>query len=97
MRVTYGIDVDDAEEDYLSIAEASMAAFSSAFAPGKHLVETLPSLRFLPSWVPGTQGFRRDAELLKHASRKLRDVPWHATLDAMVRNRKQPCKVFLEC
>lgn len=89
MRVTYGIDVDDAEEDYLGIAEVALAAFSSALVPGKHLVEALPSLRFLPSWVPGVRGFRREAESLMHASRALRDVPWRAALDTMVRDQRR--------
>lgn len=84
MRVTYGIDVDDAKEDYLGIAEAAMALLSSTLAPGRHLVETFPSLRFLPSWVPGAREFRRDAERLMHASRAMRDVPWGAALAGMV-------------
>ena len=58
MRVTYGINIDEDPEDYLTIAEEVMTIFSEAFAPGRYLVETFPILRFVPSWMPGA-GFKR--------------------------------------
>lgn len=79
------MEVDDAKEDYVSIAEDTMAAFSSAFKPGKHIIETLPILRFFPSWVSGASEFRREAAELMRTMLKLRDVPWEAAMDAMVR------------
>ncbi|KAH9937827.1 cytochrome P450 [Epithele typhae] len=59
MRVTYGIEVDEDETDYLTMAENVVAIFSSVFKPGKYLVEVFPVLRHLPSWMPGA-GFKRD-------------------------------------
>lgn len=94
MRVTYGVEVDEAEEDYLGIAEAAMTSFSSAFTPGKHLVEALPVLRFLPSWFPGTSGFRREAKELMRTMLQLRDVPWRAAMTAMVCCQKLLRKLF---
>ena len=94
MRVTYGVEVDEAEEDYLGIAEAAMTSFSSAFTPGKHLVEALPVLRFLPSWFPGTSGFRDEAKELMRTMLQLRDVPWRAAITAMVCCQKLLRKLF---
>ena len=85
MRVVYGIEVDEEpERGYLEIAEEMMERFSFVFTPGKYLVETFPALRFLPSWMPGAE-FKRDCAELKQASDKLLNVPWDATMEAIVR------------
>ena len=84
MRVTYGIDVDEEKEDYVTMAEDVMVVFSSIFTHGKYLVETFPSLRFLPAWMPGA-GFKRDGAFSKKVVGRFLDVPWRAAMDAMVR------------
>lgn len=83
MRVAYGIDVAEENDEYVAIAEAGLAAFSTVLVPGKYLVELFPVLRFLPGWIPGVQ-FKRDASVAKVAAHRLRDVAWERTLAAMV-------------
>ena len=77
MRITYGYSIKDFDDQFVAIAEESMRVASLAAAPGKWLVDALPfrrhiylifrfvlshfTVRFLPSWFPGT-GFRRLAE-----------------------------------
>ena len=82
-RIAYGIDVDKTDVDYLGIAEEAMQNFSKMFQPGKHLVESFPILRFLPSFFPGGQ-FKRDAAEGYPVVRAMRDVPWAASKTAMV-------------
>ena len=84
MRVSYGIEVDEESIDYLEMAETVLAIFSDVFLPGKYLVETFPSLRFLPSWMPGA-GFKRDGKAWTKAVYRLVEIPWKQTKEAMVR------------
>ena len=84
MRVTYGINIDEDPEDYLTIAEEVMTIFSEAFAPGRYLVETFPILRFVPSWMPGA-GFKRSGKVWTKVVEKLVVIPWKTTMKAMVR------------
>ena len=53
MRIAYGIVVKDENDEYVSMAEEGLAAFSSLLVPGKYLAELFPILRHVPRWVPG--------------------------------------------
>ncbi|RPD69167.1 cytochrome P450 [Lentinus tigrinus ALCF2SS1-7] len=88
-RIAYGIDVDKSDVDYLGIAEEAMHNFSMMFQPGKHLVESFPILRFLPSFFPGAQ-FKRDAAKGYPVVRAMRDVPWAASKEAMCQGKLLP-------
>ncbi|KAH9855895.1 cytochrome P450 [Lenzites betulinus] len=82
MRISYGIVLDGMNDKYVDIAEAALAVFNIAFIPGKYLVETFPSLRCLPSWLPGA-GFKREGTVWKPAVHRLRDTPYEHTLTKM--------------
>ncbi|KAI0360492.1 CyP450 monooxygenase [Trametes cingulata] len=88
MRIAYGIDVKEKDE-YVTMAEEGLAAFSRLLVPGKYLVELFPILRILPSWLPGTQ-FQRDAAEAKVVVHRVRDVPWERTLTAMREGSANP-------
>ena len=83
MRVVYGIEIDEEPVDYLKMAEDTMTIFSKAFQPGKHLIETLPFLRHLPSWIPGAS-VKRDGEAWRPVVWKLVEEPWKYAMAAMV-------------
>ncbi|KAI0373553.1 CyP450 monooxygenase [Pilatotrama ljubarskyi] len=79
MRVTYGIEIQEGNDEYLGMAEEALATFNAAFVPGKYLVETFPILRWVPSWMPGAR-FRREGKAWTPIVHRLRDVPWRRTL-----------------
>ncbi|KAI0764606.1 O-methylsterigmatocystin oxidoreductase [Trametes elegans] len=60
MIVAYEITVKEHDDPYVSTAERAAVVFSSIAAPGRYLVELLPSLKYLPPWLSGA-GFKRDA------------------------------------
>ena len=84
IRITYGLEVADKDDRYVQMAEEAIPGFNAAFMPGKYLVETFPSLRFLPSWMPGA-GFKRDGKAWTKAVYRLVEIPWKQTKEAMVR------------
>ena len=83
MRVVYGIEVDEEPVDYLKIAEDTMTIFSEAFQPGKFLIETLPFLRHLPSWVPGAT-VKAKGVAWRPVVWKIVEEPWKYAMAAMV-------------
>lgn len=85
MRIAYGIEVAEENDEYVAMAEEGLAAFSSLLVPGKYLVELFPALRLLPRWLPGVR-FKRDAAEARVVVHRLRDTPWERTLAAMVRD-----------
>ncbi|KAI0753238.1 cytochrome P450 [Daedaleopsis nitida] len=87
IRVGYGIDVDKSDVDYLGIAEEAMNKFNLTFLPGKFLVDSFPSMRHIPSFLPGG-GFKRWAARWYPTVRRMRDVPWDAAVNAA---RKGDC------
>ena len=59
MKIGYGIDVQESDDPYISIAEVVMNSGSQA-GTGVFLVDFLPILKYVPSWFPGA-GFQRKA------------------------------------
>ncbi|KAJ7483509.1 cytochrome P450 [Mycena latifolia] len=82
MNVTYGIDVDAANcNQYIDLAEEAMYALSIASLPGRFLVDTFPSLKSVPSWVPGAE-FKRLAAHWSICIQELLEIPFaHAKRD----------------
>ncbi len=61
LKMAYGYTVDpDREDPLVTQADLAIEQFSAASMPGDWLVDTIPMLRHLPDWMPGT-GFKRTA------------------------------------
>ncbi|KAJ8475189.1 hypothetical protein ONZ51_g6728 [Trametes cubensis] len=89
MRVSYGIEVSEKNDPYVTAVEEGVATFNEAFVPGAFLVETFPSLRHIPSWFPGG-GFKRIAAEWKKIAHNMRDAPFEKTLEAMRKGTAEP-------
>jgi len=60
LAAVYG--VRSANMDFVSIAEEAAKVFGRAIVPGNFLVNTIPQLRYFPSWFPGAEFKRFAAE-----------------------------------
>ena len=83
MRLVYGIDVDECDDKYLHTAEEAIAGFSLAFMPGRYLVETFPSMRYIPRWFPGAK-FKQEAAEWRPAILSMRNKPYEDAVKAIV-------------
>ncbi|KAJ7890886.1 putative monooxygenase [Mycena olivaceomarginata] len=54
IRIFYGHYVSTDDDPFLTLVKASMNIFSKAAASGVWLVDSIPLLRHLPTWLPGT-------------------------------------------
>lgn len=84
MDVVYGMEVEDENNRYLTIVQKGARIFSEVAAPGRFLVELFPFLAHIPAWFPGAN-FKRNALLWKDDLTTLRDVPYEAAVEGMVR------------
>nr|VWO98258.1 Cytochrome P450 monooxygenase CYP52X1 [Ganoderma boninense] len=60
INISYGHDIEMKGQDYISYAEGVHDVFGLAAKPYAFLVDQLPFLRYLPSWLPGL-GYKRQA------------------------------------
>ncbi|KAI0674482.1 cytochrome P450 [Trametes maxima] len=91
MKIVYGLDIaDDAQDKYLVIARKAVDVFFNYMVPGRYIVESLHSLRYIPSWFPGA-GFKRFAISSRKDALAARDVPFDAMLETVTRGYVRPC------
>jgi hypothetical protein len=76
LAAAYGIDVQPSNDPFVEIAEKAIRAFSIGGRPGAYLVDSIPILKYVPSFLPGA-GFKRLAMEL----RKDVDAMPKATMD----------------
>ncbi|KAJ7498244.1 cytochrome P450 [Mycena galericulata] len=75
LNVTYGINVLSSNDPYIDLAEKAMHGLSVASIPGAFLVDTIPALKYVPSWIPGA-GFQRKAKEWRKLAREVLEVPF---------------------
>lgn len=56
MSALYGIQISSMEDEYVVNAEKASEGLNIASVPGVFLLDFLPILRHIPSWVPGAVG-----------------------------------------
>ena len=85
MKITYGIDVKESGDPYISIAEEASTGFAEAAVIGAFWVDILPLLRFIPSWVPGA-GFQKKAARWKGALMTMTEKPFEYVKEQLVKD-----------
>ncbi|KAF8869400.1 cytochrome P450 [Infundibulicybe gibba] len=53
MAIVYGHNVSSMDDKYVTIAEKAVDGAVKAILPGATIVNTIPVLRYIPSWFPG--------------------------------------------
>lgn len=84
LDIAYGIEVLPVGDPYIRTAEASFLCVSQATLPGAFLVDMLPILKHVPSWMPGA-GFQRKAKEWKKLTDAVYQEPFTALKQDLVR------------
>ncbi|KAF4592240.1 O-methylsterigmatocystin oxidoreductase [Ophiocordyceps camponoti-floridani] len=93
LRVTYGYAVDQEKKDpLLDIVGRMMEDLSVAFTALAWLVDLIPALQYLPSFLPG-MGFKKTAEECKKTSLAVEDIPYAFTRRQMESSNSRPSYV----
>jgi len=79
VKVTYGFDISGNDDSLAVRSREIMKGFSTAGVPGTFLVDLIPALVYLPSWLPGTS-WKKVAEFYRNLSEKARNEPYQQAL-----------------
>ncbi|KAJ7162570.1 cytochrome P450 [Mycena crocata] len=71
LRISHGYEVKENNDPFVQLAEQATEQFSLSTAPGGFMVDVIPALRHVPTWLPFT-GWRTKADA------------WAATLNQLV-------------
>ncbi|KAF2658380.1 cytochrome P450 [Lophiostoma macrostomum CBS 122681] len=75
-RTLYGYVAEPVKEDPLiDLVERAMDTFTQATAPGAFLVDTIPLLKYLPQWMPGS-GFKKLARKWRPVVQEMNSKPY---------------------
>ncbi|KAK0211153.1 cytochrome P450 [Desarmillaria ectypa] len=92
MNVTYGIEVSDEDDRYISVAEKALDGMAKAAHPGAFLVDIFPILKHVPEFIPFA-GFKKKAREWRKAVMEMRDAPYETVKNALKQGTAAPCFV----
>ena len=83
MKVSYGIDVRESDDPYISLTEESLHGITEASIPGAFWVDFFPILKYVPSWFPGA-GFQKKAAHWRQVNASMTQRPFDYVKDQLV-------------
>lgn len=83
MSVGYGLNVQEKNDPYITMAERGVHPLVAAAVPGAFLVDTLPVLKKVPEWMPGA-GFKKKAREWRVLSQRMVTMPFEAAKSDIV-------------
>ncbi|TFK90517.1 cytochrome P450 [Polyporus arcularius HHB13444] len=90
LKVAYGVDVADEHDETVEVINAGVEGVRELLVFGGFLVDYLPFLRHVPSYLPGC-GFMKQFQKWARANQRLRNVPYQRFLDAMNQGEAPQC------
>lgn len=84
LKLAYGYTAQEEADPMVILVEKAMETMTPATSPGVWLVDTLPFLRFLPTWFPGA-GFKKIAAEMGKLVQDMADVPYEHLKKQLVR------------
>ncbi|KAK7062611.1 hypothetical protein VNI00_000099 [Paramarasmius palmivorus] len=77
MNVTYGIEIEEEDDHYITVAETALEGMAKAAHPGAFLVDIFPILKHVPAWFPYA-GFQRKALYWRNSVMEMRNAPFES-------------------
>ncbi|KAG5650435.1 hypothetical protein H0H81_012286 [Sphagnurus paluster] len=89
ITVTYGLSIENADDEYITHAEATVDAVARASMPGAFICDYLPFFKYLPSWVP----FQKQAAHGRRMVEGLMSMPFEYVKQSMSNGTAPPSLV----
>ncbi|CAE6481535.1 unnamed protein product [Rhizoctonia solani] len=89
LRSLYGYQTESSSDPFLVRSKELFLYLSSAPLPSKYLVNTLPSLRYVPAWCPGAGWKREVLEWRKEKESLINDI-YDIGLENMKKDKDSP-------
>ncbi|CAE6428381.1 unnamed protein product [Rhizoctonia solani] len=78
LSAVYGYEVTSAHDPLVEVVENALDHLSDAGIPGNFLVNTIPALRYIPEWFPGTK-WKQTVKAWRKERDEMVDVPFNWT------------------
>lgn len=88
IEISYGFEALPKNDPYIDTAEKGLATVAIAALPGAFLVDTIPLLKFIPSWVPGAR-FKKQAKEWKQYADDTLEAPFRTLKQDIVSSGHQ--------
>jgi len=86
LTLAYGFPIRPRDDPYIKLVGDSVHEIIKAGFPGTYLVDSIPILKHVPAWIPGA-GFQNVAERSRTLNQRLKDEPFEAAMQHMVRSK----------
>ena len=83
MSILYGYQIAPKDDPFLDNADKAITLMTNSIIPGASPINSIPFLRFLPSWFPGSQ-FHKAAEECRASTTEMQDMPYNFVKKNMV-------------
>ncbi|KAL4267508.1 cytochrome P450 family protein [Pleurotus pulmonarius] len=80
ISIAYGLDVKPTHDPNIGRCEAAIGQLNNAALDGDYLVDTLPMLKYIPTWMPGA-GFKAYAEKARPKTLDMFNTPFIEACD----------------
>ncbi|KZT05964.1 cytochrome P450 [Laetiporus sulphureus 93-53] len=95
MQMMYGHQVAREGDSYVTLADKALATLGHSGIFGTYLVDYIPMLRHVPTWMPGA-GFKRRAFEWRKLNQAMLNVPFEQVKENVARGTAVPCIVATE-
>ncbi|KAF5325396.1 hypothetical protein D9619_009676 [Psilocybe cf. subviscida] len=82
LNISYGIKISGFDDPYVLNVEESIEALNATSIPGSFLVDLIPALQYVPSWLPGAE-FKKKARHWTEVNRKVVELPFNHVAQQM--------------
>nr|BAK09388.1 cytochrome P450 [Postia placenta] len=88
-KISHGRDIQDPDDAFVKLVETTNEDFALSVRPFVYLVDSLPFLKYVPEWVPGT-GWKSVIRERRRMLHKLRDYPYEVVKQQLAQGTAQP-------
>ncbi|KAF9559433.1 cytochrome P450 [Agrocybe pediades] len=92
LSMAYGFPIMEHDDPHIQLAEKALETMNIGTLPSNFLVNIIPSLKYVPGWVPGA-GFQKIAKDWRQIQKDFREKPFARSLEAMADGTASPCYV----
>ncbi|EKM58533.1 uncharacterized protein PHACADRAFT_252949 [Phanerochaete carnosa HHB-10118-sp] len=90
LGITFGMEIQDHNNLYVLLAEKAINRLLVAATPGSYMVDSIPLMRYIPSWAPGGQFKHEAADLNEHLTLMF-EQPIEFVKKALLQGIAEPC------
>nr|BAK09480.1 cytochrome P450 [Postia placenta] len=88
-QITHGQQIENFDHVFVKLAEQVNEDFSHVTRPGSFLVDTIPILQYLPSWIPG-MGFKTLAKVYRERFLRMCHEPYASVKEQVAKGTAPP-------